>query len=204
MFNFNCPYCVTASSEEKSIIQHLKEKHNKIVFPCKICKKLLSRKQDLKRHINHAHGESKLENFQCPQCEYKTKRKENLNKHVKNKHEKAEYKCDICSKTFNWKQNMIKHKKTHEETKQDTHEQFGQGENPDENPVAGNSKQNNQGQDNETNRQNPTYEENSSFNQLLLERIYRNIKCHDILVCLGDLIEEHFRELFEDYCKEFH
>ena len=203
MFGFNCPYCPCGYSDEVCIIEHLKEKHNKTVFPCKICKKLLSRKDDLKRHISHAHGESKHENFQCLQCEYKTKRKENLNKHVKNKHEKAEYKCDICSKTFNWKQSMMKHKKTHEETKQDTHEQFGEGENPDENPVAGNSEQNNQGQDNETNRQNPTYEENSSFNQLLLERIYRNIKCHDILVCLGDLIEEHFRELFEDYFKKF-
>ena len=126
-----------------------------------------------------------------------------MNRHIKNKHEKAEYKCDICNKTFNRKDNMMKHKKTHEKPQQDTHEQYGEGENPDENPIAGNSEQNNQEHDNETNRQNPTYEENSSFNQLLLERIYRNIKCHDILVCLGDLIEEHFRELFEDYFKKF-
>ena len=93
----------------------------------------------------------------------------------------------------------MKHKKTHEETKQDTHEQIGQGDNP----AAGNHDQNNKEQDKEADKQNPPYEENSSFNQLLLERIYRNIKCHDILTCLGDLIEKHFRELFEDYFKKF-
>ena len=203
MFGFDCLYFPCGYSDEKWIIEHLKEKHNKTVFPCKICKKLLSRKDDLKKHINRAHDESKLENFQCPQCEYKTIRRGNLNKHMKNKHEKAKYKCDICNKTFNWKESMKRHKKSHEKPQQDTHEQYGEGENPDQNPVAGNPEQNNQEQDNETNRQNPTYEENSSFNQLLLERIYRNIKCHDILVCLGDLIEEHFRELFEDYFKKF-
>ena len=100
MFDFNCPYCVTSTSEEKDIIEHLKEKHNKTVFPCKICKKLLSRKHDLKKHMNHLHGESKQENLQCPQCEYKTGKKDHLNKHIKNKHGKAEYKCDICNKTF--------------------------------------------------------------------------------------------------------
>ena len=149
--------------------------------------------------MNHLHGESKQENLQCPQCEYKTGKKDHLNRHIKNKHGKEEYKCEICSKTFNWKQNMMKHKKTHEETKQDTHEQLGHGDNP----AAGNPMQNNQEQDKEADNQNPQYQENSSFNQILLERIYKNIKCHDILVCLGDLIEKHFRELFEDYFKKF-
>ena len=129
MFGFNCPYCVTSSSEEKDIIPS-KENHNKTVFPCKICKKLLSRKDNLKRHMNQTHGESKQENLQCPQCEYKTIIKGNLNRHIKNKHGKEEYKCEICSKTFNWKESMMKHKKTHEETKQDTHEKFGQKDNP--------------------------------------------------------------------------
>ena len=49
MFDFNCPYCVSSYSEEKDIIQHLKEKHKETVFLCKICKKLLSRKHDLKK-----------------------------------------------------------------------------------------------------------------------------------------------------------
>ena len=98
MFGFNCPYCVTSTSEEKSIIQHLKEKHNKTVFPCKICKKLLNRKYNLKRHMNHLHGESKQENLQCPQCEYKTIIKGNLNRHKKINMEKRNINVTFAAK----------------------------------------------------------------------------------------------------------
>ena len=144
---FPCNLCISVFKWKKNLNRHIKIYHGESgpqLYPCLQCKKLLSRKQDLKRHINHVHGESNLENFHCPQCEYKTKRKDNLSEHVKNKHEKAEYKCDICNKTFNWKQSMMKHKKTHEKTKQDTHEQYEEGENPNKNHATGKPAQNNQ------------------------------------------------------------
>ena len=202
MFLFKCPYCVTGSSEETSIIEHLKEKHNKLMFACKLCKKLFSRKHDVKTHMTHVHGEFKLENFQCPHCDYKTLRKGDLNKHIRNKHENAKYQCDRCMKTFNWKENMIKHKKTHEVVQtEETNKQYGEGKTPQENPTAGNHDQNNQLK--QANKEDHTYEENSSFNQLLLERIYKNIECHDILVCLKQFKEKHFRQLFQDYFNKF-
>ena len=82
---FRCPYCVTGSSEEKSIIDHLKEKHNKIMFACKICKKLFNRKHDVKTHMTNVHGQFKKEKLQCQHCEYKTLKKGDLNKHIQKK-----------------------------------------------------------------------------------------------------------------------
>ena len=145
MFDFNCPYCVQSSSEEKSVINHLKEKHNKIMFACKLCKKLFSRKHDVKTHMTHVHGQFRKEKLQCPHCEYKTPRKGNLNKHIQNKHENAQYQCDQCMKTFDWKENMMKHKKTPEVVKtEESNNQYGKGKTPQENPTAGNPDQDNQ------------------------------------------------------------
>ena len=90
MFDFNCPYCVTSSYEEKSIILHLKEKHK----------------------INHGELGPKL--FRCLQCDYKTTKKYNFVRHIKTTHGTQELPCEFCDKVFGRKDTLNAHiKKNH-------------------------------------------------------------------------------------------
>ena len=141
---FPCKICKKLLSRKHDLKRHIKSVHTKQKFPCNLCFSVFNWKKNLNRHIKINHGELGPHPFPCLQCDHKTTDKSNLNKHIKNKHGKAEYKCDICNKTFNRKDNMMKHKKTHEKTKQDTHEQYEEGENPNKNHATGKPAQNNQ------------------------------------------------------------
>ena len=139
-----CNLCDYSCGDPSNVRSHMKYVHGIEKFPCNLCDSVFEWKESLKKHIQMKHGESGPQIFPCLQCDYKTTDKSNLNKHIKNKHGKAEYKCDICNKTFNRKDNIMKHKKTHEKTKQHTHEQYEEGENPNKNHATGKPAQNNQ------------------------------------------------------------
>ena len=57
--------------------------------------------------------------LQCPHCEYLTNRKTYLIRHVEKRHNnnKPNFSCNICNKSFNRKDNLKRHIKTHEEKK---------------------------------------------------------------------------------------
>ncbi|CAI7650324.1 unnamed protein product [Penicillium crustosum] len=48
--------CTSTFKAKKSLTRHLKEKHGPGSFPCRICKKRLKRKVNLKNHMLKIHG----------------------------------------------------------------------------------------------------------------------------------------------------
>ncbi|CAI7677331.1 unnamed protein product [Penicillium discolor] len=48
--------CTSTLKAKRSLTRHLKEKHHPGAFPCKICKKRLKRKVNLKEHMRRKHG----------------------------------------------------------------------------------------------------------------------------------------------------
>ena len=117
MPNFKCSYCGFSTSPfSKNIIEHYETQHpDKKVFPCETCGKLFTRKYNLERHIKEAHTKTKEDQIGCSHCEYKTFRKSDLDRHIESIHNKSNFACSMCEKSFNRKDNLKMHMKTHEE-----------------------------------------------------------------------------------------
>ena len=208
---FKCSYCGYDTSELSWIITHYDTWHpDKKVFPCETCGKLFTRKHDLERHIKEAHSETEKNLIQCTHCEYSTNRKSYLNRHVKSRHNKSNFSCSMCEKSFCWKGNLMKHMKTHEEK---TIQYGGGGEKQKEGNEAGSLNENNSvGEDEDTTSSvdesdsdvlEPIHQDQSAFNGVLFERIYKRIGHKDILICLKDYNEKYFKDLIENYLKKF-
>ena len=207
---FKCSYCSFSTWPlVKDIVKHYDTWHpDKKVFPCETCGKLFTRKHDLGVHIKEAHSETKEKQLQCLHCEYKTSRKSELNRHVESKHNKSNFACSICNKSFNRKDNLKMHMKTHEEK---TIQYGGGGEKEKEDNEASSLNDDNlesedttsSGDDSDSDILVPIHEDKSAFNGMLFERIYKRIGRKDILTCLRDYKENYFKDLIEKYLKKF-
>ena len=207
---FKCSYCYFECWPlVKDIVKHYDTWHpDKKVFPCETCGKLFTRKHDLGVHKKEAHSETKEKQLQCLHCEYKALRKSHLNRHVESKHNKSNFACSICNKSFNRKDNLKMHMKTHEEK---TIQYGGGGEKEKEDNEASSLNDDNlesedttsSGDDSDSDILVPIHEDKSAFNGMLFERIYKRIGHKDILICLRDYKENYFKDLIEKYLKKF-
>ncbi|XP_044742581.1 zinc finger protein 33A-like [Chrysoperla carnea] len=96
---------------QRSLADILVQKYKIYDLTCNICKKELSTRSTLLRHME-THSTNRAFKFQCPVCEKGFSDKGNLNKHM-NRHEgKANYKCEHCSKSYYELSALAKHAKT--------------------------------------------------------------------------------------------
>ena len=204
---FKCSYCYFECSPlVKDIVKHYDTWHpDKKVFPCETCGKLFTRKHDLGVHIKEAHSETKEKQLQCLHCDYETSRKSDLNRHVESKHNKSNFECGICNKSFNRKDNLKMHMKTHEEK---TIQNGGGGEKQKEDNEAGLLNKNNSvgetslGDESDSDVMEPIYEDVRMYNGMVFKRIYKRIGHKDILTCLRDYNKKYFKDLIENYQKK--
>ena len=208
---FKCSYCDYYTSELSWIITHYDTWHpDKKVFPCETCGKLFARKFVLERHIKEAHTKIEEDQLQCSHCQYSTNRKADLNRHIESRHNKPNFACNICNKSFNRKDNLKMHMKTHEEKTI----QYGEGgeKQKDDDETQSSNENNSMGEDEDTTSSVdesdsdvlvPIHEDQSAFNGVLFERIYKRIGHKDILICLKDYNEKYFKDLIENYLKKF-
>lgn len=81
-----------------------------IILLCPFCKKVLTTRSNLQRHIDTHH---RRHTFSCPTCNKKFTRKDRLNEHEKLHSGEAPYTCDECGKNFARRDNLNVHKRTH-------------------------------------------------------------------------------------------
>uniref|UniRef100_A0A336KM29 CSON013291 protein n=1 Tax=Culicoides sonorensis TaxID=179676 RepID=A0A336KM29_CULSO len=92
--------CSKKFSSRNYFLRHLRVHNAPLDFTCVVCKKVMSKKIELKRHMTlHLPEEDKK--FQCDQCERRFHLKRQLESHNKNVHETRDSVCcDICHKIF--------------------------------------------------------------------------------------------------------
>ena len=76
---FNCETCGKTFKKRSDKNRHM-QIHKGIKFPCKMCNKSFSRKDNLVAHISAVHDEDKIS---CPKCGIKFSKKSNLSRHKK-------------------------------------------------------------------------------------------------------------------------
>ena len=77
---FTCNYCNTNFSEKRSLIRHIKSKHEATNLRCEKCEFTTNRKDKLKTHIESKHYQNKIK---CPECSVEFSRKDSMEKHRK-------------------------------------------------------------------------------------------------------------------------
>ena len=119
--------------------------------------------------------------------------------------QKSNFECGICNKSFNRKDNLKMHMKTHEEK---TILNGGGGEKQKEDNEAGLLNKNNSvgetslGDESDSDVLEPIYEDVWMYNDMVFKRIYKRIGHKDILTCLRDYNKKYFKDLIENYQKK--
>ncbi|KAB7501644.1 Zinc finger protein [Armadillidium nasatum] len=146
--NFNtvkthyCPFCSYKSYLLNNVKRHLLKHTGEKLFPCDICNKSFTTKQNLQVHMRiqeprtYPSFEGEVETspdrpdeygpivlndpvqssrqYQCPHCEYKSNVLINVKQHIKFKHTgERPFACLICFKRFTTKQNLQVHTRIH-------------------------------------------------------------------------------------------
>lgn len=101
-------------SEEKTKLPSLKELKQKINGVSTDTKKVTFEK-DSKAFVKRTKTSARPLKFPCTQCEKRFHRQDALQTHMNIHLGLKPYKCDVCEKCFNAKQNMVRHRKRHDE-----------------------------------------------------------------------------------------
>eukprot|EP00347_Sterkiella_histriomuscorum_P010386 403376500 len=96
-----------------------KSKSGKLSYRCPICKKALTRRENVKNHLISIH--LKIKRHSCQICQKKFSERSNLLVHLRIHDKRQPYQCDICNKKFNSLGNMRDHEKRHIKSKQYFH-----------------------------------------------------------------------------------
>ena len=83
----DCVLCNYKGTDAVSLRQHVKSKHEGIVYPCDKCNKTFTKLGDMRRHKNRMHDNS-VPVHPCSLCKFVTIYPECLKKHTKRKHGK--------------------------------------------------------------------------------------------------------------------
>ena len=76
--------CPQKFSKLSAVNVHVRAVHDKVKYPCDICGKPFSGKEQIKRHVASVH--ENLRNIKCHLCTLIVKRFDHLKKHVARKH----------------------------------------------------------------------------------------------------------------------
>ena len=106
---FECSTCLKRLSRKDQLKLHIESVHEKKkILECTSCMKRFSRMDHLKLHIACVHDKKK--EFMCLICEKGFSRKDKLKYHISSVHEKEKsYQCDECKCFFSTKQHLKRH-----------------------------------------------------------------------------------------------
>lgn len=90
--------------------RHLRNVHKATIFPCRLCPRKFSKKEELEQHLELFHPK---DYFPCVKCPSNFGSHDELDAHVRFTHPPQLYKCAICGRTFLTKQGMCDHDDSH-------------------------------------------------------------------------------------------
>ena len=92
---FQCDECSYSTTIKKEYSNHITDMHPDLTpHQCKLCGKVLGRKDSLKSHMNAVHKRP----YKCPSCPYETAQESRLTRHIQAVHDKVKrYFCEQCS-----------------------------------------------------------------------------------------------------------
>ncbi|CDW87541.1 zn-finger [Stylonychia lemnae] len=88
-----------------------RNKQGKLSYKCPICKKSLTRRENVKNHLISIH--LKIKRHQCKICQKKFSERSNLLVHLRIHDKRQPYQCQTCHKKFNSLGNMRDHERRH-------------------------------------------------------------------------------------------
>ena len=111
-----CDICNKKFVDIAKLKKHKKIHENGIIHHCDICESEFNSREQLKIHCSSAHGKMKQK---CQHCGSLFRDGFSLKRHIQVKHTPSivPEKCDVCSKEFKLKENMLLHKKRFHEAK---------------------------------------------------------------------------------------
>ena len=142
---YECDKCSYASSTERNLEQHIKDKHkesknsyktskNNDKIPCQFCDKICANAKDFFSHMENHHTKQKSNKFKCDKCDFETQTVAKLYEHEESKHvmmttkfqEKKKktgkkdkgIQCDECKSTYKTASEYVKHNEKYHENKQ--------------------------------------------------------------------------------------
>ena len=104
-----CPKCNAVFTQRKSMLKHVRSKHEGVKYPCSQCDYSATTQYHLKTHIKSIH-EGVI--YPCNQCEYKATQPKNLRRHIKSVHEGVKYPCKQCNYKATFERNLKNHMKS--------------------------------------------------------------------------------------------
>ena len=120
-----CMVCSRTFQSTKTLQKHtdVYHAHQISLFPCSLCKKILSTEEILKRHLVTVHGENK---FECHQCGKKYSRNNHYIRHLRDVHSIEsktnlnyaaiefiyKFNCDHCEQRFKRQETLQRHIKS--------------------------------------------------------------------------------------------
>ena len=123
-----CQTCNATFQYKKSLVNHIKTKHEGFRYSCSQCEYQCKYKSSIRRHQLSKHegvryfcnmcdykateqGKYIHEGvtFPCNQCDHQAKHKGELKRHIQVKHECLKFFCNICDFQTGWKNHLTKH-----------------------------------------------------------------------------------------------
>ena len=104
MIKVPCLQCGMKFTSNTWLKKHHERIHEKKLYSCEQCNKMLSDRRNLERHKKNVHEDSS--NINCDVCGTCFKRKDNLKAHKK----EITKKCDLCLKTFSSLTGLAEHR----------------------------------------------------------------------------------------------
>ena len=88
-----CPQCDVVFVQRRSMLEHIRYKHEGVRYPCSQCDYKSTKQFNLKTYIESVHEGFK---YPCSQCDYKATQQINLKIHIESVHEGVRYPCSQC------------------------------------------------------------------------------------------------------------
>jgi len=121
-----CPDCGVKRIGAKDIVNHCKEEHRDLAFPCRHCGRRFESYNSLIKHKKRLHAVIKTQ-YRCEECSKTYSDAKALKAHIESIHKRsAELHCNQCERIFSSKYALNRHKnEVHKKIVQHTCEQCG-------------------------------------------------------------------------------
>ncbi|KAL1450803.1 hypothetical protein WDU94_003123 [Cyamophila willieti] len=104
--------CEVCSVEVLHIVEHIRNSHSGLKFECSQCKRMFTRKCDLRMHIKRIHMKAELEDkFVCSFCSKVFNFYWYMKRHERVHTGEKPYKCKLCPMAFNHMVSLKNHQK---------------------------------------------------------------------------------------------
>ena len=103
-----CPQCDAMFVHRRSMLAHVRYKHEGVKYPCNQCDHKAAILSNLRQHIESVHEGVK---YPCSQCDYKATTQNNLRQHIESLHEGVKYPCSKCDYKATTQRHLRRHMK---------------------------------------------------------------------------------------------